>query len=484
MATLTTSNGAPIGDDNHSLTAGTRGPTLLQDFTFIDKMAHFDREVIPERRVHARGAGAHGYFEVTADLTKYTKAKFLNSLKKQTPVFVRFSTVVGDRGTSDNIRDARGFAIKFYTEDGNYDIVGLNMPVFFIRDAIKFPDLIHSHKRNPQNNLPDHDAAWDFWSLCPESVHQTTILFTDRGTPYGYRFMNGYGPHAFKWVNAEGQAVWVKYHFKPEPGKKNFTAAESAAMNAKDPDFATRDLFNHIAGGGIAAWKAFVQIMPYEDAWTYKINPFDITKVWSHKDYPLIEFGRLVLNRNPNNFHAETEQSAFSPSHLVPGIEASPDPVLQGRLFSYPDTQRHRLGPNFQQIPINCPYMARVSNYQRDGVTFSENGGSGPNYWPNSLGGPAPKSDNIPTYDLKDVTVGRHAKPPPGDDYSQAGELYRKVLSDAERASLINNLASAINEVSREEVKIRAVRNFYLADTEYGTRLAHALGIDVAKVKS
>jgi len=297
--------------------------------------------------------------------------------------------------------------------------------------------------------------------------------------------MNGYGPHTFKWVNAEGQAVWVKYHFKPEAGVKTFTAAEAKDMDAKDPDFATRDLFNHIAGGGIAAWKVFVQIMPYADAWTYKISPFDITKVWPHKDYPLLEFGRLVLNRNPKNYHAETEQAAFSPSHMVPGIESSPDPVLQGRLFSYPDTQRHRLGTNFQQIPINCPYMVRVSNYQRDGVTFGENGGSGPNYWPNSLGGPAPKSaSSNPTYELKDVTVGRHAKPPPGDDYFQAGEFYRKVLTEPQRANLINNLADAIKEVPREEVKIRAVRNYYLADTDYGTRLAQAVGIDVSKVKS
>jgi len=392
--------------------------------------------------------------------------------------------VVGDRGTSENARDSRGFAIKFYTEDGNYDLVGLNMPVFFIRDAIKFPDLIHSHKRNPQTNLPDVDAAWDFWSLSPESVHQTTILFTDRGTPYGYRFMNGYGPHTFKWVNAEGKAVWVKYHLKPESGNKSFTAAEATAMNAKDPDFATRDLFNHIASGGIAAWKVFVQIMPYDLAWNYKFNPFDVTKVWPHTDFPLVEFGRLVLNRNPLNYHAETEQSAFSPSHFVPGIEPSPDLVLQGRLFSYPDTQRHRLGANFQQIPINCPYMARVGNYQRDGVTFSPNGGSAPNYWPNSLGGPSPKSvDNAPSYDLKDVAVARHTHYKSSDDFSQAGELYRKVLNEGQRASLIANLADAIKEVSREEVKIRSVRNFYLADQEFGTRLAQALGIDVNKLK-
>jgi len=309
-------------------------------------------------------------------------------------------------------------------------------------------------------------------------------LFTDCGTPYGYRHINGYGPHAFKWVNAEGKAVWVKLHFKPETGIKNFTAEEAHAMNAKDPDFATRDLFNHIAGGGIAAWKAFVQIMPYEDAWTYRYNPFDVTKVWPHKDYPLVEYGRLVLNRNPKNYHAETEQSAFSPSHLVPGIEPSPDLVLQGRLFSYPDTQRYRLGANFQQIPINCPYMSRTTHYQRDGVTFSENGGSGPNYWPNSLRGPAPKSEANPnTYDLKNVVVGRHS-PQPGDDFLQAGDLYRNILSDKERTSLIVNLADAIKEVSREEVKVRSVRNFYLADTDFGTRLAKELGIDVAKVQT
>ena len=284
----------------------------------------------------------------------------MNRVGKRTPVFTRFSTVGGEKGSADTARDPRGFAVKFYTEEGNYDMVGNNTPVFFIRDPVKFPDFIHTQKRNPQTNLPDADMFWDFLSQTPESIQQVTILFSDRGTPVGYRHMNGYSSHTFKWVNAEGAPVWVKYHFKTESGIRNFSDEEAVALKGTDPDFATRDLFNHIANGGVAAWTLHVQIMPYEDAWTYRFNPFDITKVWPHKDYPLQQVGRLVLNRNPTNYFAEVEQSAFSPSHLVPGIEPSPDKMLQGRLFSYPDTHRHRLGGNYDQIPINCPYASKV----------------------------------------------------------------------------------------------------------------------------
>lgn len=337
---------------------------------------------------------------------------------------------------------------------------------------------------SPQTNLPDPNAVWDFWGLSPESTHQTTILFTDRGTPVGFRHMNGYSSHTYKWVNAEGKPVWVKLHFKTESGVKTFTNEEAAAVAAKDPDYATRDLFTHINTGGIAAWRVCAQIMPYEDAWTYRINPFDVTKIWPHKDYPLVEFGRMVLNRNPTNYHAEVEQSAFSPSHMVPGIEASPDKMLQGRLFSYPDTHRHRLGGNYQQIPINCPYRARVANNQRDGVTFGDNGGSGPNYFPNSFNGPAPKAEyKEAPFEIKGV-VGRYAHVHPNDDFSQAGDLYRKVLSAAERTRLINNLAGSIKNVTREDIQIRAIRNYYRADTEFGTRLAQAVGVDISKIRA
>lgn len=337
---------------------------------------------------------------------------------------------------------------------------------------------------SPQTNLPDPNAVWDFWGLSPESTHQTTILFSDRGTPVGFRHMDGFSSHTYKWVNAEGKAVWVKLHFKTESGIKNFTAEEAAAVAAKDPDFATRDLFNHIQGGGIAAWRVCAQIMPYEDAWTYRINPFDVTKVWPHKDYPLVEFGRMVLNRNPTNYHAEVEQSAFSPSHMVPGIEASPDKMLQGRLFSYPDTHRHRLGSNYQQIPINCPYRARVATYQRDGVTFNDNGGSGPNYFPNSFNGPAPKAEyKEAPFEVKGV-VGRYGNVHPNDDFVQAGDLYRKVLTAAERTRLISNIAGAMKGVTREDIKIRAIRNYYRADSEFGTRLAQAVGVDIAKIRA
>lgn len=483
---LTTSNGAPVSDNQNSLTVGSfGGPVLLQDFHLIDKLASFDRERIPERVVHAKGAGAHGYFEVTNDVTKYCKAKFLSQVGKRTPVFARFSTVAGERGSADTERDPRGFALKFYTEEGNWDMVGNNTPVFFIKDAMKFPDFIHTQKRDPQTNLKNPNAVWDFWSLSPESTHQVTILFSDRGIPYGYRHMNGYSSHTFKWVNAEGKACWVKFHFKTLSGIKNLTVEEAEKLKSTDPDFATRDLFNHLQNGGTAEWKVCVQIMPYEDAWTYRFNPFDVTKVWPHKDYPLVEIGRLVLNRNPENYFAEVEQAAFSPSHLVPGIEPSPDKMLQGRLFSYPDTHRHRLGGNYQQIPINCPYRARVNNYHRDGYfALGNNGGSGPNYEPNSFNGP--KEDKSEAEHPQEVSgkIGRWKQTHPNDDFVQAGNLYRDVLTAEERTRLVNNIVRSLSEVTKEDIKYRAVRNFYRADPEYGTRIAQGLKLDISKIKS
>jgi len=479
----TTANGAPVDDDNNSVTVGPTGPILIQDSNLIDKLAHFDRERIPERVVHAKGAGAHGYFEVTHDVAKYTKAKFMNKIGKRTPIFLRFSTVGGEKGSADAERDPRGFALKFYTEDGNYDLVGNNTPVFFIRDPIKFPDFIHTQKRNPQTNLKDADMFWDFLSLTPESTHQVTILFSDRGTPRTYRHMDGFSSHTFKWVNAEGKPCWVKYHFKSEVGNQTFTAEEAVKTVGTDPDHATRDLFNHIANGGEARWKAYVQIMPYEEAFKYRFNPFDVTKVWPHKDYPLQQIGVLVLNRNPENYFAEVEQSAFSPSHLVPGIEASLDRMLQGRLFSYPDTHRHRLGVNYLQIPINCPYATKgkVRNGERDGLmTVNGNQGSSPNYYPNSFGGPEPDpSARIHGYELSGI-VGRYKYQHPNDDFEQPGNLYRLMTPD-QKARLVSNIVGHLGK-ARKDIQERQIVHFYKADPDYGTRVAKGLGLDPSKV--
>jgi catalase len=408
-----------------------------------------------------------------------TRAHLFGAAGRKTPVLVRFSTVGGEKGSADADRDPRGFAIKFYTEEGNYDLVGNNTPVFFIRDPFKFPDMVHTHKRNPQSNLKDPDAFWDFFSRSPESTHQVTMLFSDRGIPKSYRQMHGFGSHTFKWVNASGKACWVKYHFKTETGIANLTSEEASAIAAKDPDHATRDLFEHIKGGGIAAWKAFVQIMPYEDAATYRFDPFDVTKVWRYKDYPLIPIGRLVLDRNPQNFFAEIEQAAFSPSTFVPGIEPSPDKLLQGRLFSYPDTQRHRLGTNYAQIPVNCPYSTKpANNYQRDGQMRTDgNGGSAPNFSPNGRGGPISDAKASEAAESLHGTTGRteYPKVHRADDFEQAGLLYR-VMTEAERARLVSNIAGHLSNAGKE-IQKRQVQHFTAADSEYGTRVARALGM-------
>eukprot|EP01027_Heterolobosea_sp_BB2_P022055 GEZU01032444.1.p2 GENE.GEZU01032444.1~~GEZU01032444.1.p2 ORF type:complete len:482 (+),score=169.29 GEZU01032444.1:143-1588(+) len=474
---MKTAFGIPVPDNQNSLSAGVGGPLLLQDFFLIEKLAHFDRERIPERVVHAKGAGAHGYFEVTHDITRYCKARVFEKVGKRTPIFARFSTVGGEKGSADAERDPRGFAVKFYTEDGNWDMVGNNTPVFFIRDPIKFPDFIHTQKRHPQTNLKDPNMVWDFFSLTPESTHQVTILFSDRGTPRTYRHMDGFGSHTFKFVNAQGEAFWVKLHFKTEAGIQNFTAAEAVKMCGEDPDHATRDLFNHIESGNVAAWRMYIQVMPFEAAATYRFDIFDVTKVWPHKDYPLIPVGRMVLNRNPENYFAEVEQAAFSPANLVPGIEPSPDKMLQGRLFSYPDTHRHRLGPNYAQIPINAPLRAgKVESYQRDGLmAVNGNGGSGPNYEPNSFGGP--KEDHSVREHPQPVhgVVLRSPYTHPNDDFVQAGNLYR-LMSPQEKTNLINNIVNSLKQ-ARRDIQIRQVQNFLKADKEYGRRVAEGLGI-------
>ena len=482
---LTSNFGAPVPDNQHSLTAGDRGPVLIQDHHLIEKLAHFDRERIPERVVHAKGAGAFGYFEVTHDLSKYTQAHFLGQVGRRTKVLARFSTVGGERGSADAERDPRGFALKFYTEEGNYDLVGNNTPVFFIRDAFKFPDMVHTHKRNPQTNLKDANAFWDFNGLSPETTHQLTVLFSDRGIPATFRNMHGFGSHTFKWVNADGKAVWVKYHFRTEAGIKNLSAEEATNVCAHDPDHATRDLFEHIAKGGEAAWQVSVQIMPLEDAETYRYDPFDVTKVWLFKDYPRIPLGRFVLNQNPENYFAQIEQAAFSPSSFVPGIEASPDKLLQGRLFSYPDTQRHRLGPNYAQIPVNCPYATKAQNHQRDGqMSVDGNGGAAPNYFPNSHGDLAEAPQHTESAAPVSGTYTRSEYPKEGraDDFEQAGLLYKLLKAD-ERQRLVSNIANHMRPCTRM-VQLRAINNFYRADKEYGLDIARVLGLPQAEIEA
>jgi catalase len=474
---LTTSWGAPVGDNQNSMTAGSRGPTLIQDVHLLEKLAHFNRERVPERVVHAKGAGAHGYFEVTNDVKKYTKANFLSDVGKRTPLFVRFSTVAGENGSADTVRDPRGFAVKFYTEEGNYDLVGNNTPVFFIRDAIKFPDFIHTQKRHPQTHLKNPNAIWDFWSLSPESLHQVTILMSDRGIPATFRHMHGFGSHTFKWVNAEGDGVWVKYHFKTEQGVKNLSNEVAAKLAGENPDYHTEDLFNAIEKGDFPSWKLYVQIMPLEDANSYRFDPFDVTKVWSQKDYPLIEVGRMVLNKNPQNYFAEVEQATFSPGTLVPGIDVSPDKMLQGRLFAYHDAHRYRVGANHQALPINRP-RNEVNNYQRDGqMRFDHNGGSSVYYEPNSFRGPKESAEKkqaaFPVEGIADSVGYDHH-----DHYTQPGDLYR-LLPEEEQARLIETIVAAMKPVEKDEIKLRQIHHFLKADEEYGRRVADGLGLSI-----
>jgi catalase len=481
---ITTSAGMPVSDDLNTMTAGKQGPALIQDIHLFDKLAHFDRERIPERVVHAKGAGAHGYFEVTHDVTRYTRAKFLSRIGKRTEVFVRFSTVGGEKGSADAERDPRGFAVKFYTEEGNYDLVGNNTPVFFIRDPLKFPDFIHTQKRNPATNLKDPDMFWDFLSLTPESIHQVTVLFSDRGTPKSYRYMNGYSGHTFMWYNAKGEYVWVKIHFKTQQGIQNLTRQEAVRLAGEDPDHATRDLYNSIARDDYPSWKVYAQVMTPDQVAKYRYDSFDITKVWPHADAPLQPVGVMTLNRNPENYFADVEQSAFSPGNFVPGIGPSPDKMLQGRLFSYHDTHRHRLGANYHLLPVNAPKAAPENNYQRDGsMRVDANGGGGPNYWPNSFGGPAPEPEAAsPPVDISGMAA-RHSYTLGDDDFVQAGELYRKVMTDMDRDHLIGNIVAHLGN-AQKRIQLRQTALFYKADEDYGRRVAEGLGLDPGKVKA
>lgn len=480
---LTTAFGIPVADDQNSLTAGARGPVLMQDVHLLEKLGHFDRERIPERVVHAKGAGAGGYFEVTADVTQYTKAKFLSEVGKKTEVFARFSTVGGEKGSADAARDPRGFAVKFYTEEGNYDFVGNNTPVFFIRDPLKFSDFIHTQKRHPATNLKDPDMFWDFLSLTPESIHQVTVLFSDRGTPATFRNMNGYSSHTFKWYNEKGESFWVQYHFKTDQGIKNLTRQEATRLSGENPDHATEDLYKAIADGDFPSWTLEMQIMTEKEGFNYHWDIFDITKVWPHAEVPPIKVGKLVLNRNPVNYFAEVEQAAFGPGNLVPGIAASMDKMLQARLFSYHDTHLHRLGPNYHLLPVNSPKHAPEASYQRDGaMRYDDNGGGGPNYWPNSLGGPAPEPTAAePAFQVKDLAE-RTPYPHPNDDFQQAGTLFRKVMTDKDRDHLIGNIVDHLGG-AQKRIQLRQAAVFYKADPEYGSRVAAGLGLDVKKVE-
>ncbi len=474
---LTTESGAPVADNQNSQTAGPGGPVLLQDAHLIEKLARFDRERIPERVVHAKGSGAFGEFEVTADVTRWTRARFLSTPGKKTEVFVRFSTVAGEKGSADTVRDPRGFAVKFYTEDGNYDLVGNNTPIFFIRDPLKFPDFIHSQKRDPYTNVQEPDNVWDFFSLSPEATHQFTWLFGDRGIPASYRHMDGFGSHTFQWTSAKGESVWVKYHFKTNQGIRCLTAEEAARIAGTDPDYCQRDLMSAIERKEYPSWTLKVQIMPLADAEKYRFNPFDLTKVWPYSDYPLIEIGRMTLNRNPENYFADVEQSAFNPANYVPGIGPSPDKMLQGRLFAYGDTQRYRLGVNHTQLPVNSPHAAKPDNYGRDGsMRFDGNGGRQKNYEPNSSNGPA--QTNAPFSRPLEVqgTTGNQGIPPhrEDDDFVQAGNLYR-VMKQDEKERLVANIADGLSRVSRPDVVERSVSYFRKADPDYAARLEKAI---------
>ncbi|GAC1361548.1 MAG: catalase [Actinomycetota bacterium] len=472
----TTDVGIAAPSDEHSLSAGIDGPLLLQDHYLLQKMAHFNRERVPERVVHAKGSGAFGFFEATADVSQWCKADFLRK-GTRTPMLARFSTVAGELGSADTARDPRGFALKLYTQEGNYDLVGNNTPIFFIRDPQKFSDFIHSQKRQPDTDLRDNNMQWDFWTLSPESAHQVSFLMTDRGTPRTLRHMNGYGSHTFMWVNGAGERFWVKYHFKTEQGIENFTAGEAAEMSAVDPDYHRRDLQAAIKRGEFPEWRLEMQIMPYEAAADYRFNPFDLTKVWPHGDYPPITVGRMVLDRNPENWFTQVEQSAFEPANMVPGIGPSPDKMLQGRLFSYPDTHRHRIGPNYLHLPVNQPAVA-VHSYNKDGPMAYHHAGTQPVYAPNSVGGPAADSTRYaePSYDLTGEIVRSayrlHAE---DDDFGQPGTFYREVLSETDREHMIGNIVGHASKGVEPQMQARVIEYWRSVDPDLGARVAKGL---------
>ncbi len=479
---LTRASGAPVEDNQNVLTAGKRGPQLLQDIWFLEKLAHFDREVIPERRMHAKGSGAFGVFTVTHDITRYTRAKVFSRIGKKTEVFVRFSTVAGERGAADAERDIRGFAIKFYTEEGNWDLVGNNTPVFFLRDPLKFPDLNHAVKRDPKTNLRSARNNWDFWTSLPEALHQVTITMSDRGIPWSYRHMNGYGSHTFSLINEKNERVWVKFHLKTRQGIKNLTDREAEEIIGRCRESHQRDLFDSIEKGDFPRWDMKIQVMTQEQARKVPFNPFDLTKVWPHKDYPLMDVGVLELNRNPENYFADVEQAAFNPANVVPGIGFSPDKMLQGRLFSYGDAQRYRLGVNHHLIPVNAP-RCPVHSYHRDGLMRTDgNFGGALGYEPNSYG----EWQEQPAFrepPLKLEGDADHYSHRDDDDdyYSQPGALFN-LMSAEEKKRLFENTARNMGDAPRM-IKIRHIGNCLKADKAYGRGVAEALGIPLTEVE-
>jgi catalase len=476
---LTTESGAPVADNQNTASAGVNGPLLIKDQHFFEKLARFNRERIPERVVHARGAGAHGYFEVTREMKEFTRADFLSEAGKRTEVFIRFSTVAGNTGSADAVRDPRGFSLRFYTEQGNYDLVGNNTPIFFLQDPLKFPDFIHSQKRDPHTGVTEPENVFDFWSLSPEATHQVTWLFGDRGIPASYRHMDGFGSHTYQWVNAAGEAFWVKYHFKTDQGIKNLTAEDAAVLAGHSPDSHQQDLLKTIEAGDFPSWTLHVQLMPAAEAAGYRFNPFDLTKVWPHADYPLLEVGKLVLDRNPDNVFASVEQAAFSPNNFVPGIGPSPDKMLQGRLFAYADAHRYRLGVNHTQLEVNRPHATDVDSYGRDGaMRFDGNFGREKNYEPNSFGGPVQTDEPLAAWTEVSGLIGtyetvEHAE---DDDYIQAGNLYR-MMSEGERARLAANLAAPLSTILRDDIVERFIAHLSAADREYGERVKAAVKV-------
>jgi catalase len=479
---LTSSSGAPVADNQNIMTAGKRGPALLQSIWFLEKLAHFDREVIPERRMHAKGSGAFGTFTVTHDISKHTKAKVFSEIGKKTEVFVRFSTVAGERGAADAERDIRGFAIKFYTEEGNWDLVGNNTPVFFLKDPLKFPDLNHAVKRDPRTNLRSAKNNWDFWTSLPEAIHQITITMSERGIPASYRHMHGFGSHTFSLINNKNERIWVKFHLETQQGIRNLTDQEAEAIIGKCRESHQRDLYESIEKGDFPRWKMKIQLMTDEEAKRCRFNPFDLTKVWSHKEYPLIDVGVMELNKNPENYFADVEQAAFNPANIVPGIGFSPDKMLQGRLFSYGDAQRYRLGVNNHQIPVNksrCPFL---NMFHRDGsMRVDGNYGSTSGYEPNSYGEwqeqPGFKEPPLEIDGAADYWNHREDD----DYYTQSGDLFR-LMNEAQQQVLFENTGRAMGDAPKE-IKVRHIVNCLKVDKAYGAGVATALGISLNEVK-
>ncbi|BAH16763.1 catalase [Macrococcoides caseolyticum] len=476
--------GAPVGDRENSMTAGPRGPLLMQDIYFLEQMAHFDREVIPERRMHAKGSGAFGTFTVTHDITQYTNAKIFSEIGKQTEMFARFSTVAGERGAADAERDIRGFALKFYTEDGNWDLVGNNTPVFFFRDPKLFASLNHVVKRDPKTNMHNPESNWDFWTSLPEALHQVTILMSDRGIPNGFRHMHGFGSHTYSMYNDAGERVWVKFHFRTEQGIENLTSDEANAIIASDRESSQRDLFNAIEEGNFPKWKMYIQVMTDEQAKKHKDNPFDLTKVWYKDEYPLIPVGEFELNRNPENYFAEVEQAAFAPTNIIPGLDFSPDKMLQGRLFSYGDTQRYRLGVNHFQIPVNQPKGLTGGGcpFSRDGqMRVDGNLGGHTNYYPNQYGDHQDDARyKKPALELDGAAYEWNFREDDNNYFEQPGRLFN-LLSPEEQQRLFENTANEMAPVS-EHIKHRHIRHCYKADPLYGQGVAQAMGININDV--